>query len=114
MVGRLPYRTLDFTVIRAQGDYQGCAVLNSCDMRKNWTRSTEHKHFTPWERHPYTIVYREHARDCDYGDTPYYPIRFPKDKLQLQQYEAMAASEPGVTFVGRLGTYQYLDMDVTD
>jgi UDP-galactopyranose mutase len=111
--GYLPYRTLDFERIRADGDLQGCAVLNSCDYGHNWTRSTEHKHFTPWERHGATIVYREYPRDCGPGDTPYYPMRFPRDKELLAQYEALAAREENVTFVGRLGTYQYLDMDVT-
>lgn len=112
-LGRLPYRTLDFEVIRASGDFQGCAVMNSCDLSTPWTRSTEHKHFTPWEQRTETIVYREFSRQCDWGDIPYYPIRFPKDKEQLLNYQALAEQERGVTFVGRLGTYEYLDMDVT-
>ncbi len=29
--GRLGYRTLDFEVFRAKGDYQGSAVINYCD-----------------------------------------------------------------------------------
>jgi UDP-galactopyranose mutase len=36
-----------------------------------------------------------------------------KEKALLEQYEALAAAETKVTFVGRLGTYRYLDMDVT-
>ena len=31
----------------------------------------------------------------------------------LGDYVALAAAERGVSFVGRLGTYRYLDMDVT-
>ena len=31
----------------------------------------------------------------------------------LEQYLARARQETGVSFVGRLGTYRYLDMDVT-
>ena len=31
----------------------------------------------------------------------------------LGQYLSAAREEAGVTFVGRLGTYRYLDMDVT-
>jgi UDP-galactopyranose mutase len=112
-LGRLPYRTLDFEVIRAEGDFQGCSVINSCDLSTPWTRSTEHKHFTPWERHAKTIVYREYSRTCLKGDIPYYPIRFAEDKEQLAQYQKLAAGEDDVTFIGRLGTYQYLDMDKT-
>jgi UDP-galactopyranose mutase len=36
-----------------------------------------------------------------------------KEKALLEQYETLAAAETKVTFVGRLGTYRYLDMDVT-
>jgi UDP-galactopyranose mutase len=31
----------------------------------------------------------------------------------LQRYVDVARNEANVTFVGRLGTYRYLDMDVT-
>ena len=31
----------------------------------------------------------------------------------LADYVDMAGRESGITFVGRLGTYRYLDMDVT-
>jgi UDP-galactopyranose mutase len=31
----------------------------------------------------------------------------------LQQYVQKAQKENNITFVGRLGTYRYLDMDVT-
>ncbi len=47
------------------------------------------------------------------GDIPYYPIRLANDKSLLSQYLDAARTEAGVTFVGRLGTYRYLDMDVT-
>lgn len=112
-LGRLPYRTLDFKVTRALGDYQGCSVMNNCDIETPWTRSTEHKHFSPWEQHEQTYVTREYPRDAAAGDIPYYPIRFAKDKAQLLKYQEMAANEAGVSFIGRLGTYQYLDMDAT-
>lgn len=113
-LGRLPYRTLDFEVIRVlRPDYQGCAVINSCDLSTPWTRSSEHSHFTPWESHGSTVVYREFSRQAQEGDTPYYPIRFAKDKLQLSEYQELAAKEDKVSFIGRLGTYQYLDMDAT-
>ncbi|MDG6095779.1 UDP-galactopyranose mutase [Acetobacter sp. AN02] len=111
--GRLSYRTLDFEVIRAEGDYQGNAVINYCDESVPWTRVAEHKHFTPWEEHEKTIVYREHSRLCEGGDTPYYPVRLVRDKAQLGRYVEKAKSEANVTFVGRLGTYRYLDMHIT-
>jgi len=111
--GRLPYRTLDFEVFRDQGDYQGNAVVNYCDNAQPYTRITEHKHFSPWEKHDGTILYKEYSRQCEENDIPYYPIRLARDKEQLERYVTIARNEPNVTFVGRLGTYRYLDMDVT-
>jgi len=112
-LGRLPYRTLDFDVFRTQGDYQGNAVMNYCDEQVPYTRITEHKHFAPWEKHEQTICYREVSRACSDHDIPYYPIRLTADVALLKNYVALANAEQGVTFVGRLATYRYLDMDVT-
>ena len=111
--GRLPYRTLDFEVFRDTGDYQGNAVVNYCDNQEKYTRITEHKHFSPWEQHEKTVCYLEYSRQCEERDIPYYPIRLARDKVQLERYVNVARNEPNVTFVGRLGTYRYLDMDVT-
>jgi UDP-galactopyranose mutase len=111
--GRLPYRTLDFETFRDTGDYQGNAVVNYCDDQEKYTRITEHKHFSPWEKHEGTIMYKEYSRQCEEKDIPYYPIRQAREKAQLERYVKLAQEEPNVTFVGRLGTYRYLDMDVT-
>jgi UDP-galactopyranose mutase len=112
-LGRLPYRTLDFEVFRAQGDFQGNAVINYCDEQTPYTRITEHKHFSPWETHDQTLCYREVSRSCTEQDIPYYPIRLTADVALLKDYVTLAMAEQGVTFVGRLATYRYLDMDVT-
>ncbi|NBO67560.1 MAG: UDP-galactopyranose mutase [Actinobacteria bacterium] len=111
--GRLGYRTLDFVPEVAEGDYQGHPVVNYCDVDVPYTRITEHKHFAPWESHERTVVYREFSRLCGETDTPYYPIRLVKEKQQLLNYVQKARGAKGVTFIGRLGTYRYLDMDVT-
>lgn len=111
--GRLAYRTLDFEPFYGEGDVQGNAVVNYCDEQVPYTRITEHKHFAPWEEHSESICYKEYSRACGKEDTPYYPIRLMNDKQLLQRYLNMAEQSDGVTFVGRLGTYRYLDMDVT-
>jgi len=114
-LGRLGYRTLDFEKFYADGDYQGNAVINYCEESVPFTRITEHKHFAPWEAadHEKTVCYREFSRACEEDDIPYYPIRLTNEKAMLQNYVDMAKQETGVTFMGRLGTYRYLDMDVT-
>lgn len=112
-LGRLGYRTLDFERFTYNGDYQGCAVMNYGEVDVPFTRITEHKHFAPWENHEGSVCYREFSREAEPEDIPYYPIRQVAEKALLNDYVDLANSTLGVTFVGRLGTYRYLDMDVT-
>ena len=111
--GRLGYRTLDFEKEIMEGDFQGCAVMNYGDEDVPFTRISEHKHFSPWEEHSKTIIFREKSRQSGEDDEPYYPIRLLNDKAKLKVYIDAAKKEQGVSFLGRLGTYRYLDMDVT-
>ena len=111
--GRLGYRTLDFEKFTLQGDYQGCAVMNYCSLDVPYTRITEHKYFSPWETHEGSVCYKEYSRECGEKDIPYYPIRQMGEMALLDKYLSLAESEKNITFVGRLGTYRYLDMDVT-
>lgn len=112
-LGRLGYRTLDFQRFDYDGDYQGCAVMNYGDRDVPYTRITEHKHFSPWEEHQKSVCYREFSRAAEPDDIPYYPIRLVEEMGLLSSYVRLAKESQGVTFVGRLGTYRYLDMDVT-
>ena len=112
-LGRLAYRTLDFERGECEGDFQGCAVMNYGDVNVPHTRIAEHKHFAPWEAHERSVYFKEFSRVCEPNDTPYYPIRQVNEKALLEQYVTLAQQERNVTFVGRLGTYRYLDMDVT-
>ena len=111
--GKLGYRTLDFVETETTGDFQGCPVMNYCDVDVPYTRITEHKHFAPWESHEGTTLYTEYSRLAGDGDIAYYPIRQVREKEQLLQYVDAARHATNVTFMGRLGTYRYLDMDVT-
>lgn len=114
-LGRLGYRTLDFERITDRGDYQGAAVINYCDADVPFTRITEHKYFAPWEKDTFdlTLCYREYSRAAGASDIPYYPIRLANEQKLLRSYIELARASEKVSFVGRLGTYRYLDMDVT-
>ncbi|TPE15921.1 MULTISPECIES: UDP-galactopyranose mutase [unclassified Pantoea] len=111
--GRLGYRTLDFKRFEAEGDYQGCAVMNYGEVDVPYTRITEHKYFAPWEHHEQSVCYEEYSRSCTEKDIPYYPIRQMGEMQLLNKYLDEAEKEENITFIGRLGTYRYLDMDVT-
>jgi len=112
-LGRLPYRTLDFVKEEFDGDYQGCAVMNYGDAGVPYTRISEHKHFAPWNSYEKSVIVKEYSREANENDIPYYPIRQTDEKELLKKYIDMGENEQGVSFMGRLGTYRYLDMDVT-
>jgi len=111
-LGRLGYRTLKFDRFVENGDYQGNPVINYCEEKVPYTRVAEHKHFTPWEQHEKTVCFKEYSALCGENDTPYYPLRLNNDKNLLEKYVGLAEKEDNVTFIGRLGTYRYLDMHV--
>lgn len=112
-LGPLRYRTLDFEMEYHAEDFLGCAVMNYPDQSLDFTRITEHKYFAPHRPTEGTVIYRERSRDAIDGDIPYYPVRLASDESLLAEYVALAMQSSGVTFAGRLGTYRYLDMDVT-
>ncbi|WII71493.1 UDP-galactopyranose mutase [Bdellovibrio sp. 22V] len=111
-LGRLRYRTLKFERFEQDGDYQGNPVINYCEEHVPFTRITEHKHFAPWETHEKTVCFKEFSALAGPEDTPYYPLRLKEDLALLEKYISLIEHEDKVTFIGRLGTYRYLDMHV--
>lgn len=109
--GRLGYRTVTFERIDAEGDFQGVGAMNYTDRETPFTRVHEHKHFTPWESHEKTVAFREFSKETEPGETPYYPKRLTPDLALLSTYTERAHQEPAASFLGRLATYRYLDMD---
>ena len=106
--GPLPYRCLTFrheTHDREQ--FQPVAVVNYPLEDTPYTRITEYKHLTG-QRHRQTSVSYEFSSAT--GD-PYYPIPNATAQALYKRYEALADAEPNVSFVGRLATYRYYNMD---
>ena len=83
------------------------AVVNYPDPMVPYTRITEYKYLTG-QRHPQTSITFEYP--SAEGD-PYYPIPRPENQALFKKYEALALATPNVTFVGRLATYRYYNMD---
>ena len=54
---------------------------------------------------------REFSKEFAPGDTPYYPIPNVQAAEQYKKYKALADTLSHVTFVGRLATYKYYNMD---
>ena len=105
--GRLPYRSLEFQhVTHAQEQFQAVGTVNYPN-DYGYTRISEFKHITG-QRHSSTSVVYEYPR-AD-GD-PYYPVPRPENAALYKLYEADAEAMENVTFVGRLATYKYYNMD---
>ena len=109
-LGRLSYRTVFWERIETAGDLQGCSQMNYPQLDVPHTRIHEDKHFTPWENHERSVGLIEFAKETAAGDIPYYPKRLAADKEKLTAYLALANSGQGVSFLGRLATYRYMDM----
>ena len=108
--GRLGYRTVTFEKFYAESDFQGVTQVNYCDQDVPYTRITEHKHFAPWEQHGRSVYFKEYSKETGEHDVPYYPKRLESDKLLLKRYRQKAEQLSGVSFLGRLATYRYMDM----
>ena len=60
---------------------------------------------------PSTTIVREYPQNFGPGREPYYPIPAPDAKALYSKYAERAALEKNVSFVGRLATYRYYNMD---
>ena len=106
--GRLPYRSLRFEHMTLdQPQAQSVATINYPDEATPQTRVTEYKHLTG-QTHPKTSLTYEYP--SAEGD-PYYPVPRPENLALYKRYEALALARPDVSFVGRLATYRYYNMD---
>lgn len=113
-LGALEYRSLRFETqeMPSEENYQGNAVVNYTEREVPYTRIIEHKHFE-FGGQPGTVITREYPAEWKKGDEPYYPVNNEKNNRLYQAYRELAAKEEKVLFGGRLGQYQYYDMDKT-
>ncbi|MBV8911509.1 MAG: UDP-galactopyranose mutase [Acetobacteraceae bacterium] len=106
--GKLPYRSLNFHhETHDQAQYQQVAVVNYPSPDVPYTRITEFKHLTG-QAHARTSICYEYPSAV--GD-PYYPVPREENARVYQRYKTLADATPNVTFVGRLATYKYYNMD---
>jgi UDP-galactopyranose mutase len=83
------------------------AVVNYPDEAVPHTRVSEYKHLTGQQAPVTTITYEYPSAEGD----PYYPIPRAENQALYKRYEALADATDNVTFVGRLATYRYYNMD---
>jgi UDP-galactopyranose mutase len=121
--GQLPYRSLRFEnesftpeqlvarepIAGKPGFWQPAMQVNYPN-EEEFTRIVEVKHATGQLCANTTIV-REYPDDYGPGKEPYYPIPAPDAAALYQKYKELADAETGVSFIGRLATYRYYNMD---
>lgn len=118
-LGRLEYRSLRFEQENIPTDnFQGNAIVNYTSAEISYTRIVEHKWFDIYNvsviKALHTVITREYPQDFTYGVEPYYPICSERNMALYRKYVALAKEKASnVVFSGRLGLYQYLDMDKT-
>ena len=106
--GKLPYRSLKFDHQTLDQDtFQQTGTVNYPAPDVPYTRISEYKHLTGQEAPRTTITYEYPSAEGD----PYYPIPRPENQELFKRYEALADETDDVTFVGRLATYRYYNMD---
>jgi UDP-galactopyranose mutase len=114
--GALPYRSLRFEPETLPQEFYQPAMQVNYPNDFDFTRIVEIKHATG-QRIPVTTIIREYPTDyrastlTDAGTEPYYPIPAPDARALYTQYTGLAGKEQNVSFVGRLATYRYYNMD---
>lgn len=110
-LGALEYRSVRFeTEVLDTDNYQGNAVVNYTEREVPYTRIIEHKHFE-FGKQEKTVISREYSSEWKVGIEPYYPVNDEKNSELYAKYKELAAKEKNIIFGGRLGMYQYFDMD---
>ena len=106
--GKLPYRSLTFDhKTLEQERFQSVGTVNYPAEDVPYTRISEYKYLTGQTSPRTTVTYEFPSAEGD----PYYPIPRPENQALFKRYEALGDASEGVTFVGRLATYRYYNMD---
>lgn len=108
--GPLPYRSLRFEPETLPTEFFQPAMQVNYPNDHDFTRIVEIKHATG-QKLPVTTIVREYPQAFGPGHEPYYPIPAPDARALYEKYESLAAREKNVSFVGRMATYRYYNMD---
>lgn len=111
-IGRLDYRSLRFEMRYLQlEESQGCSVVNYTGADVPYTRIIEHNAFAPKKYYEEIVISKEYPQPYTGTNEPYYPVVDDKNKELYKAYRKIAQTYPNVHFGGRLGLFEYLDMD---
>lgn len=110
--GELEYRSVRFeSETIDSNNIQGNAVINYTDAETPFTRVMEWRHFDKKGDEGKSILTKEFPQDWDRSKEAYYPVNDQKNSKLFKLYRLEADKMKNVHFGGRLGNYQYYDMD---
>ena len=111
--GNLPYRSIKFKHLITESD------TSSGHVTINYSDSSKHTRETWWHNIPGHHIQRKdlfiktQEEPCDYKDNNherYYPVKTSDDRFGRIYKKYRDLKEENIVFIGRCGTYQYLDM----
>lgn len=108
--GPLPYRSLRFESEHLDMNFYQPAMQVNFPNEHDFTRVIEIKHATGQITKGTTII-REYPADFGPGKEPFYPVPTSSSRELYDRYRELASAESKVTFLGRLATYRYYNMD---
>lgn len=114
-LGVLPWRSLRFEEERTE-EGLGEAVINEADKDVAYTRAHDYKYYQIHQpeviRQKLSIVAKEYPADFKKGGEAYYPVNNDESaKLYRKYVDLVKERFSNMTLGGRLGAYQYWDMD---
>lgn len=110
--GELEYRSVRFeSEVHESDNVQGNAVINYTDAETPYTRVMEWRHFDNHADDGKSIISKEFPQDWDRSKEAYYPVNDEKNSELFKKYRKESNNLKNVIFGGRLGNYQYYDMD---
>lgn len=115
--GKLPYRSLKFKHFKTKRtdlfSFDSGAQINECeDKNIKYNRTVDNSVFLN-QQEDHTILTRDYPEEHNETNEPIYPKNFGEGQEIYNKYKNAILSEKNVIFLGRLATYQYMDMWVT-
>ena len=107
--GELPYRSLEFNHVISD-QKMPYFIENQNNSTTEYTRKYDHSYLNFEHKQPTTVVTKEYPVEYNQNNIPYYPIPFGEGVEIAKRYLQLSKQENNTIFLGRLATYQYLDM----
>lgn len=114
-LGVLPWRSLKFEMEKTENSL-GEAVINEADAGVPYTRAHDYKYYQIHQpdviEQKLSIVAKEYPADFKKDEEAYYPVNNVESARLYNRYVDLAKERyPNLILGGRLGAYQYWDMD---